>query len=1110
MNKKKINPQIQNTQPPIVEKEPSFFNEGQKKIWKELNRLDSELGNIYKGALRVLQDKNNPARLAQSAHSIRMLSAIFVRDVDTPIQIERKHREKLKIKIAKEDPLGGAPENLRNQLSKKWIELDKWFIGVAKYGKEATPDDFYKKLNEFEEVLWRFLAPHFEVIEDIDKIFKIKKPSKAQAIRLRNLLVKNYASYDYFFNKASSNWLSPLAQQGFFKNPPNPIRMGNYIRFPIWSESRYLARIAKKKPKKVFEIINACPKTTNPRIHEDFIEAALQMPSSLASKIISKVEKQKWLTTQLYHIRLPDRLADLMEKLAKDKKIEPALRLADLLCGVRIEKLPKSKYLHPEANPLYDKWQFEQIIEKKTSELKKEAPSRFISVLCKKLAKALDLERRRRNNDKKDYNDLSSIWRPNIASPRHHHGDVKNILITAIVETIQDTGKQRPTELTLLLQPLKEHKYQLFRRIELYIYHLFPEHFQKEIKRALMDEKILYAYNLRREYFPLLKEHFANLDRKMQKKILELIKKAPEFKKGKEVEELKNHWRLKYLHLIKDDLPNDWKIKYNRLFSKFGKPQYDDGIIKSWIGPTSPIKLGELKEKSVAETVRYLINWQPPEDFFGAPSPEGLGRLLSEVIKERPKEFSNSALLFYNKKIRPVYIYHLFWGLQQTLRDKKCFNWNPIIDLALKIVRSDKLETFEKSADKLEPNWDSVMKSIVDLYGDGFGSNCPIPFERRFDIWEAIEKISDHEEPTLEYEKEHDGENIDAASLSINTVRGEAMHSVIRYALWCARNLYPKEKAKPLKTKLAPEVKKVLDKHLDSKIDPSMTIHAVYGWYLPSLFYLDKKWVKDNLDKIFPKKPNLLNLWVAAFETYLTNSVYGDIFTLLRKEYLKAIHYIKNIRVEQPQKRKAADMSEKLPPHLMLAYAYDFDENNELTTKFFEIAPAEIRAKAIWFMGANILKKELAQVPKDSHSINLKKIQKIWDQRLLIDEQLKNKEELKEFGWWFMNSPYDKKWNIEHLLKTLKSTKGEIDPDHQIFKKLKEYAADFPLLTVNCLNLIARGDKENWRIRIYKDEWYQTLQVVMKSEDKQAIDEAKNLINYLGASGFSEFRDLLP
>ena len=143
----------------------------------------------------------------------------------------------------------------------------------------------------------------------------------------------------------------------------------------------------------------------------------------------------------------------------------------------------------------------------------------------------------------------------------------------------------------------------------------------------------------------------------------------------------------------------------------------------------------------------------------------------------------------------------------------------------------------------------------------------------------------------------------------------------------------------------------------------------------------------------------------------------------------------------------------------MLACAHDFDGNEELIIEFFKIAPVEVRSQAIFFMGANILKEELKNIPSDSDNINIKKIQQIWDQRLSIKEPLKNKEELKKFGWWFVNSPYNKKWNIEQLLKTLEKTDGEIEPDHQVVKKLKDYVVEFPLLTIECLAIMVKNDK---------------------------------------------------
>ena len=50
---------------------------------------------------------------------------------------------------------------------------------------------------------------------------------------------KGYAEYEYFFNKLDApEWLQPLAENSFFKEPPGPIRDEQYISFPLWPERR--------------------------------------------------------------------------------------------------------------------------------------------------------------------------------------------------------------------------------------------------------------------------------------------------------------------------------------------------------------------------------------------------------------------------------------------------------------------------------------------------------------------------------------------------------------------------------------------------------------------------------------------------------------------------------------------------------------------------------------------------------------------------------------------------------------------------------------------------------------------------------------------------------
>ncbi|GAI56081.1 unnamed protein product, partial [marine sediment metagenome] len=116
---------------------------------------------------------------------------------------------------------------------------------------------------------------------------------------------------------------------------------GQYINFPIWPESRYLVRAAPDKPKKVMDIIKGCSlsKDSNPRVLEDFIEAAVNMPTSIAAKIVDKVEKENWIESP-YHLALPIKLNDLLAKLLESKEYKDAVKLTSNLLKVRLKRIP--------------------------------------------------------------------------------------------------------------------------------------------------------------------------------------------------------------------------------------------------------------------------------------------------------------------------------------------------------------------------------------------------------------------------------------------------------------------------------------------------------------------------------------------------------------------------------------------------------------------------------------------------------------------------------------------------------------------------------------------------------------------------------------------------
>src|SRR5262245_48823186 len=90
-------------------------------------------------------------------------------------------------------------------------------------------------------------------------------------------IAKGFAQYSYFFDHLNSPaWIEPLAQKRYFTAPLAPKAEDNYISYPYWPESRYLARMASipSAQEIVVDIVLKIPKTRNIRVHLDIVEIA--------------------------------------------------------------------------------------------------------------------------------------------------------------------------------------------------------------------------------------------------------------------------------------------------------------------------------------------------------------------------------------------------------------------------------------------------------------------------------------------------------------------------------------------------------------------------------------------------------------------------------------------------------------------------------------------------------------------------------------------------------------------------------------------------------------------------------------------------------------------
>jgi len=967
----------------------------------------------------------------------------------------------------------------------------------------------------------------FDLVSRVEEILRSSDIGSAFP-EIHNLL-QDPALRKYFFDKNEDpEWIKPLQTNGFFHVPPKLDRdeASGTIGFPFWPESSYLARMASKNSSAVLEVILQIPDTDNPRVHEDYSAAALNMPPELAARLLGKAKI--WVQSP-YQFNLPNNLGLLIAHLAKGNQTDAALELARVL----LEILPDPKtreatdtednyILSPEPKARFGVWEYEQIIKKHFPELLKSAGISAFDLLCDLLETAVSFSQRHSEN--KGSEDFSYIWRRAIEDhPQNLNYSLKEILVSAIRDGAEFMAQSNLSNVSRVVTALEARPWWIFHRIAIYLLGKFPDTASDLVVAHLINRNLFDNVDLRHEYAVLIKENFGRLSQEQQLEILGWIENGPDLEESRsqrtgtgptheEIEQYRKIWQRDRLAWFKDNLPQNWKKCYEELVAELGEPEHPEfaSYVTSYTGPTSPKSAEELQNMMVTDIVQFLKTWIAPDEHF-APTPEGLGRMLSSVVSQNPERFANEASEFQG--LDPTYVRALLSGLREALKQSRTFAWLPVLELCRWVVEQprevqgrDSKSTIDK-----DPHWGWARKAVAELLSGGFNEGSQIiPFDHRSIVWAILLPLTDDPDPTPKYEADYGGSNMDPSTLSINTTRGGALEVVIRYALWVSRNLEELPDAKELINRgfnEMPEVRNVLDLHLDVSREPSLAIRSVYGRWLPWLILLDPGWARKRVSLIFPQEDDQKSFWDAAWYTYIIFcSPYDNVFEILSEQYALAVERLGLSR----EGKLLADPDQQLAAHLMTFYwrgKLDLEDAQGLLSRFWAKSNPTLRGHALNDIGLSLWKTKETISPEI-----LGRLKTLWDRRLAVAKSFNSpdnyRDEMKAFGLWFVSEKFDKEWSINQLIEALKIAE-KIEPSHmvvEIAEILVNLVQVMPKKVIECIDLIVRGDKEGWRILGWRDEAKVILAEALKTT---AASDAENLIHFLGSRGYLEFGDLL-
>ncbi len=955
-----------------------------------------------------------------------------------------------------------------------------------------------------------------------------KTPTPEQVDRALSLIVRK-EQYRYFFYKLENpEWLEPLKKKGFFlkENAPKIDRdeKKGTIGFPLWPETHFLARMAAYKPDIVLDFILPLVEVDNISVHVDLADAALAMPPELAAKWAEK--EAAWIKNQgnLY-LLLPDKLGKLMASLAKGGQIDIALKLA----GALLEVLPNAHWTSEtkEENPYalpkdplarFDIWRYEEIFKKDVPELIRAGRDKVLDLLCGLLARANEFAKR--DKESKSTEDFSCIWRSSIEHAEQPSYGIQNILVSGLRDAALLLIREKLLTAHEVCSILGKWTWTVFRRIELYLLKVFTDEVPDLVAARLTEHIYFENHMIRPEYPLLLGKCFAMLAPDKKRIILDWIQAgpAPEVRERfaeripgqEEMEKYISRWQRDHLAWFKDQLPPEQTAQYQELVKKFGEsedPEHSISIKEGgWSGPTSPTSVDELKKMSVEDILGHLRTWVPPGGMM-VPTPEGLGRNLTEAVQQDPKRFAEAAQNF--KDVHPTYVRALISGLSAGLKQEHVYDLTEPLELCRWVVTQprempQKHQGFCKGTPPdwdCDSDWGATRATIARFLSEGL-SGKKFAYAKREKIWSILEPITEDPDPTEERENKY---GMDPASLSINSTRGEAMHTVMRYALWVRQHA---EEQADAQQRIAqgfdemPEVKAVLDKHLDLSQERTFAIRAVYGQWLPWLILFDAGWVRKNLDKIFllaDKPPQLF--YEAVWNTYIVFCApYDNVLEVIRDQYVAAVDSLDQPRSESLMRR---DPDKHLAEHLMVFY-WRGKLDAAVSEAFWSKASPKLRGYALESVGRSLYRGEGAVPPQI-----IDRIKSLWETRLAeVKAQAGTSDgcsEMSGFGWWFISKKFDDAWAIDQLLEALKIA-GRVDSTHMVAERLAAVVALFPEKVIQALRLIVDGEKESWGFTSWSDKAKEILRFALGTDARQS---AEDLIHYLGSRGYLEFGELL-
>ena len=877
----------------------------QSEIHRNLQVIGPEIAAFYLSGVKVLQDDDLETSSYLLAHIAREIEG-GLRDVLSTDQEKRQIQGQLK----KAD-LGNFSERrghiasilaalgidgLGDPLAKKWISVATQFHEFAhRHGAWEAPRAkkvFVPLWHEFEEVLMDLVGNHFNFLNRVDRLLAYEKPTKEIIRTLPNLL-KSEIRYAYFFQKLDSPiWLKPLKDAGWF----HPDRQPTSQEVPdqpvyFWHALGYVEKVAdhtQKAPcEETFSVLANIVNTIVNYTNDTGTSIASGHTDSQVIKIICAlpIERIKSWHITFIGIALKSRVETTLVHSAIGETVLPKLldEGAKELTLLLLEDMLDAEVIHGDIRAVMEEYWLWDALQKHEQTIAELCGIEAVQIACARIRALI-------NEGAYSFNVIRKIDSAPSDYPDRRYAELLVGFTSSILRAIKFDNSIEEIVKDLLQEglavtyndPVKKEAQAIFGRIAL----TAVTHHYENLKHLFWEWEgnPLEEFWLKPSIYQLIHTRCFTFDEREFDQILHWIESCQYSKNREDDEELlkseafkKREWLSALMETSNEKVVSAYE-KYQRI----NPAELERPGLLWWTevgsGNTSPTTIEELSNMSSLQISNYLTEFK--ERGIGGssdPTERGLAETLEEYVTVDPQKFADDLQPFYDVQLQ--YQYSLLQGFLKAWREEKKFNWAVLLKFIHHILASKQFRTNEHKTGLNYRDW--ILSATAELIEAGTADD-----EQAFDIQllPLAEKIL---LVLVEQVKSDKTVMSDAPITVLNSTPEKVFSALVNYALQFARL----HDAKQGNVRWPQAIRADFTKRLDRSVESSFEFSFTLGVYLPNLLYLDKKWVVDNINCIFPQQDEYY--WQAAFSGYLYNSrIYADLYSLLKEHghYQKALN----------------------------------------------------------------------------------------------------------------------------------------------------------------------------------------------------------------------------